>query len=54
MSEKLINRQIKFTSHLLGAEESDITKTRTIDHNVLRMSAGLKEQVDLGLNGTIR
>ena len=42
MSEKLINRQIKFMSHLLRAEERDITKTCTVDHNGLRISAGFK------------
>ena len=29
-------------SHLLRAEESDITKTCVIDHNGLRISAGFK------------
>ena len=29
-------------SHLLGAEEDDITKTCTIDRNGLRISAGFK------------
>ena len=42
MSEKLVNRQIKFMSHLLRAEESDITKTCTVDHNGFRISAGFK------------
>ena len=41
MSEKF-NRQIKFTSHLLRAEENDITKICTIDRNGLRISAGFK------------
>ena len=43
MSEKLINRQIKFMSHLLRAEEDDITKIFTIASNGLRISAGLKK-----------
>ena len=42
MSEKLVSRQIKFMSHLLRAEEDDITKTCTIDRNGLRISAGFK------------
>ena len=42
MSEKHINRQMKFMSHLLGAKETDITKTCTIDHNGLRISAEFK------------
>ena len=42
MSEKLVNRQIKFMSHLLRAEEDDITKTCTVDRNGLRFSAGFK------------
>ena len=40
MSEKLINRQIKFMSHLLRAEEDDITKACTINRNGHRISAG--------------
>ena len=42
MSEKLISRQIKIMSHLLSAEENDITETCTVDHNGLRISAGFK------------
>ena len=42
MSEKLVNRQIKFMSHFLRAEEDDITKTCTIDRNGLRTFAGSK------------
>ena len=42
MSEKLINRQIKFMAHLLRAEEDDITKTCTINRNGFRISAGFK------------
>ena len=42
MSEKLTNRLNKFMSHLLRAEGADITKTCTIDHNGLRISAGFK------------
>ena len=40
MSDKPVNRQIKFMSHHLKAEESDITKTCTVDHNGFRISAG--------------
>ena len=40
MSEKRIDRQMKFTSHLLRAEETDITTTCIIDRNGLRTSAG--------------
>ena len=43
MSEKLVNIQIKFMSHLLKSEEDDITKTCTIDRNGLRISAGFKK-----------
>ena len=42
-SEKLINRQIKFMSHLLRAEADDITNTCTMDCNGLRISAGFKK-----------
>ena len=42
MSERLINRQIKFMAHLIRSEESDIMKTCTVDHNGLRMTAGFK------------
>ena len=42
MSEKLVNRQIKFMSHFLKAEEDDITKTCIIDRNGLRISAGFQ------------
>ena len=42
MSERLVNRQIKFMPHLLGAEASDITKTCIVDHKGFRISAGFK------------
>ena len=42
MSEKLINRQIKFMAHLLRAEEDDIIKACTINRNGHRISAGFK------------
>ena len=42
MSEKLINRQIKFMAHFLRAEEDDIIKTCTINRNGFRVSAGFK------------
>ena len=42
MSEKLINRQIKFMAHLLRAEEDDITKACTINRNGHRVSTGFK------------
>ena len=42
MSEKLINRQIKIMAHLLRAEENDVMKACTVDHNGLRITAGFK------------
>ena len=42
MSEKLINRQVKFMAHLLRAEERDITKACTMNRDGFRISAGFK------------
>ena len=44
MSEKLISRQIKFMAHLMRAGEDDLTKTRAMNHNGIRVSAGHKRQ----------
>ena len=42
VSDKLINRQVKFMAHLLRAEEDDIIKTFTMNRNGFRISAGFK------------
>ena len=42
MSDKLINRHIKFMAHLLRSEEIDIMKTCTVDNNGFRITAGFK------------
>ena len=42
MSEKLVNRQIKFMAHLLRSEENDVMKTCTVDNNGFRITAGFK------------
>ena len=42
ISEKLNNRPVQFMAHLLRAEENDIMKTCTVDHNGLRITAGFK------------
>ena len=42
MSDKFINRQIKFMAHLLKAEEDDIIKTCSMNRNGFRIAAGFK------------
>ena len=42
MSDKLVSRQSNCIAHLMRAGEDDLTKTRAIDHNGTRMSAGHK------------
>ena len=42
LSVKLINRQIKFMVHLLRADEDDLIKSCTMNHNGFRISAGFK------------
>ena len=54
MSDKLINRQIKFMAHLLRSEENDIMKTCTVDNNGFRITAGFKRTGCLESSGMIR